>query len=253
MTSKYKSENSLENDSSYHPFKFSLRSKYLKNSRKEISRIKDRYDYNQDIIRSIQEKLWYDPTKSDGLEPKEKTFICEDRTSIDKNEIETQTDMGFSGSSLQDVCNTNEEKSEKEDNLDNKVKSPNKSNPIASGNKPPYKSSAKHQKLLTEISLRRTKPKSPIWKSSMSSSMCSKHRLSKRQNPQFSYDLSADELRAINNFKSPMKPPSEHDQQLLKGGSRLGYLRQRYLSSPDDKYNYPEATSWRIGWLHSKV
>lgn len=65
----------------------------------------------------------------------------------------------------------------------------------------------------------------------------------------FAYDLSVEELKFNQNFSGPMKPLSQADRELLQSGGRLMYLNNRYAYSPDLKYNFPEATSWRIGWL----
>ncbi|EDV57013.1 uncharacterized protein Dere_GG22972 [Drosophila erecta] len=48
----------------------------------------------------------------------------------------------------------------------------------------------------------------------------------------------------------PMKSVPAAELQLLHSGQRTTYLERRYARSPDDKYNYPEATSWRYGWFH---
>uniref|UniRef100_A0A1B0AP16 Sperm microtubule inner protein 1 C-terminal domain-containing protein n=1 Tax=Glossina palpalis gambiensis TaxID=67801 RepID=A0A1B0AP16_9MUSC len=64
----------------------------------------------------------------------------------------------------------------------------------------------------------------------------------------FAYDLSRDESKFVGSFKSPMKPASEAERELLRNG-RVAYLNNRYEYSPGRKYNYPEATSWRIGWF----
>ncbi|KAM7344126.1 uncharacterized protein ACRADG_010961 [Cochliomyia hominivorax] len=90
------------------------------------------------------------------------------------------------------------------------------------------------------------------WKSSFISSG-SRYHLSRRpQTAQFAYDLSRDELKFSGHFRSPMKPLPDAESELLKHGSRREYLNQRYEHSPKSKYNYPEATSWRIGWLQQQ-
>uniref|UniRef100_A0A1A9VIC7 Sperm microtubule inner protein 1 C-terminal domain-containing protein n=1 Tax=Glossina austeni TaxID=7395 RepID=A0A1A9VIC7_GLOAU len=66
----------------------------------------------------------------------------------------------------------------------------------------------------------------------------------------FAYDLSRDESKFVGAYKSPMKPASEAERELLRNGQRVTYLNNRYEYTPDRKYNYPEATSWRIGWFH---
>lgn len=90
------------------------------------------------------------------------------------------------------------------------------------------------------------------WKSPFSSLTTSGTRnriLRKQQASEFAYDLSREELKFIGKFCGPMKLPSENERQLLRNGARKDYLNQRYEHSPAMKYNYPEATSWRIGWL----
>ncbi|XP_023306519.2 uncharacterized protein LOC111688266 [Lucilia cuprina] len=72
---------------------------------------------------------------------------------------------------------------------------------------------------------------------------------SQQASSEFAYDLSRDELKFVGKFSRPMKPLPEAERQLLKNGQRKEYLTQRYEHSPVIKYNYPEATSWRIGWL----
>lgn len=70
----------------------------------------------------------------------------------------------------------------------------------------------------------------------------------------FCYDLSPMERNGYGVYQEkpvkPMKlvPPTE--EQLLKDGQRSTYLERRYERKPDDKYNYPEATSMRYGWFH---
>lgn len=54
-------------------------------------------------------------------------------------------------------------------------------------------------------------------------------------------------------FKGPMKTVPANERELLKSGQRGAYLALRYEHSPDRKYNYPEATSWRIGWFHNQM
>ncbi|XP_017061776.1 uncharacterized protein LOC108101811 [Drosophila ficusphila] len=51
-------------------------------------------------------------------------------------------------------------------------------------------------------------------------------------------------------LRLPMKSVPSAELQLLRDGQRATYLERRYERSPDDKYNYPEATSWRYGWFH---
>ncbi|KAH8400585.1 hypothetical protein KR222_007233 [Zaprionus bogoriensis] len=66
----------------------------------------------------------------------------------------------------------------------------------------------------------------------------------------FDYDLSDVEQRYFGQFRSPMKTVPLDELQLLRSGQRATYLETRYGRTPDNKYNYPEATSWRYGWFH---
>ncbi|XP_055856084.1 uncharacterized protein LOC129919255 [Episyrphus balteatus] len=66
-----------------------------------------------------------------------------------------------------------------------------------------------------------------------------------------SYDLSKEENIFNGHFSGPMKSVSVEQKQILESGKRNDYLTMRYDHSPDTKYNFPEATSWRYGWLHN--
>ncbi|XP_017958950.1 uncharacterized protein LOC108653147 [Drosophila navojoa] len=66
----------------------------------------------------------------------------------------------------------------------------------------------------------------------------------------FDYDLSKQEARFFGQFRTPMKSVPADELQLLRSGNRSSYLETRYGHTPDVKYNYPEATSWRYGWFH---
>ncbi|KAH8269511.1 hypothetical protein KR018_004435 [Drosophila ironensis] len=67
----------------------------------------------------------------------------------------------------------------------------------------------------------------------------------------FDYDLSREEKHGFGHCAVvPMKSVPATELQLLHSGQRSTYLERRYERSPDDKYNYPEATSWRYGWFH---
>ncbi|XP_037812128.1 uncharacterized protein LOC119603915 [Lucilia sericata] len=97
-------------------------------------------------------------------------------------------------------------------------------------------------------------PASTKWKSPFNSFVTkgTRSRLpshSQQASSEFAYDLSRDELKFVGKFSRPMKPLPEAERHLLKNGQRKEYLTQRYEHSPVIKYNYPEATSWRIGWL----
>ncbi|XP_050323491.1 uncharacterized protein LOC126755156 [Bactrocera neohumeralis] len=78
-------------------------------------------------------------------------------------------------------------------------------------------------------------------------------RQAKPQSNDFAYDLSKDESKFMGIFKGPMKTVPDNERELLKSGQRGAYLALRYEHSPDRKYNYPEATSWRIGWFHNQL
>lgn len=69
----------------------------------------------------------------------------------------------------------------------------------------------------------------------------------------FDYDLSQVEQRYFSKFPNPMKSVPQNELQLLHSGQRATYLETRYERTPDKKYNYPEATSWRYGWFHHKA
>ncbi|KAH8346374.1 hypothetical protein KR084_008725 [Drosophila pseudotakahashii] len=67
----------------------------------------------------------------------------------------------------------------------------------------------------------------------------------------FHYDLSPLEKTGFDDSLAyPMKSVPAAELQLLRNGQRSTYLERRYERRPDDKYNYPEATSWRYGWFH---
>ncbi|KAH8402060.1 hypothetical protein KR009_009513, partial [Drosophila setifemur] len=67
----------------------------------------------------------------------------------------------------------------------------------------------------------------------------------------FDYDLSQVEKSGFGHCRvNPMKSVTAPELLLLHSGQRSTYLESRYEKSPDDKYNYPEATSWRYGWFH---
>jgi len=65
----------------------------------------------------------------------------------------------------------------------------------------------------------------------------------------FQYHLSKEERRLFTIAKNPMKDVPEKARQLLKEGQRQQYLNVRNEQGPVSKYHYPEATSWRYGWL----
>lgn len=69
----------------------------------------------------------------------------------------------------------------------------------------------------------------------------------------FDYDLSQVEKRYFDKFHNPMKSVPQNELELLHSGQRATYLETRYERTPDKKYNYPEATSWRYGWFHQKA
>ncbi|CAD7078715.1 unnamed protein product [Hermetia illucens] len=65
-----------------------------------------------------------------------------------------------------------------------------------------------------------------------------------------SYDLAKGEDYKLDT-KTAMKevPPMQKD--ILKDGPRMKYLNIRWEITPDVKYYFPEATSWRYGWMHN--
>lgn len=68
-------------------------------------------------------------------------------------------------------------------------------------------------------------------------------RITKKMRPtnsQVFYSLSNNENYDFN--KSPMK------DNLGVIRSKRNYLAERYSKRPSEKYNFPEATSWRYGW-----
>lgn len=90
------------------------------------------------------------------------------------------------------------------------------------------------------------------WRSPFSSFITQSRRRQGLNTGEFGYDLSEEEIKFNKKFAGPMKPLSQSDQELLKTGGRQTYLNSRYELSPDLKYNFPEATSWRIGWIHNE-
>ena len=62
-------------------------------------------------------------------------------------------------------------------------------------------------------------------------------------NSQVFYSLSNDENYQFN--KSPMK----NNSTFIKTKLKQDYLTERYNKRPSEKYNFPEATSWRYGWI----
>uniref|UniRef100_A0A1B0FQD3 Sperm microtubule inner protein 1 C-terminal domain-containing protein n=1 Tax=Glossina morsitans morsitans TaxID=37546 RepID=A0A1B0FQD3_GLOMM len=103
--------------------------------------------------------------------------------------------------------------------------------------------------------IKRTKAKpAPTWKSPFKSFITkgvrARNAAADLYANGFAYDLSRDESKFAGAYKSPMKPASEAERELLRNGQRVTYLNNRYEYAPDRKYNYPEATSWRIGWFH---
>lgn len=65
----------------------------------------------------------------------------------------------------------------------------------------------------------------------------------RQSNSQIFYSLSNNENYEFN--KSPMK---ENSATIIKAKSKRDYLTQQYNKKPSEKYNFPEATSWRYGW-----
>lgn len=87
------------------------------------------------------------------------------------------------------------------------------------------------------------------FKSFLTNGSTSRYR--QKNNSRFEYDLSKDEQFFNGKFSSAMKSVPNEEKQILNSGQRECYLNARYEHSPDSKYYYPEATSWRYGWLHS--
>ncbi|XP_013116790.2 uncharacterized protein LOC106094148 [Stomoxys calcitrans] len=271
MASKLPSEAPLKEDSTHHPFKFCLRSNYLKlhagekNSHNTILKEKQNR-CNEFLIHSKRDHSLENQLKTNVTNSSQSQNSSEKTSESSKNTA-TQTATGFIVA--ENYKETPSNKNPPKDNFNEKDKDSENANKVS--NKSFSSSFLKAKsKSLTKNSMRhtnipqlesskiktKTKPpqtsSTPIWKSftSKSSNINSASKALCRQTTAFSYDLSTDELRAMNNFERAMKPTSEYEQHLLKTGSRSEYLRQRYLTSPDNKYNYPEATSWRIGWLH---
>lgn len=65
----------------------------------------------------------------------------------------------------------------------------------------------------------------------------------RQTNSQVFYSLANNENYEFN--KSPMK---ENSSTKIRIKSKQDYLTQRYSQQPSEKYNFPEATSWRYGW-----
>ena len=62
-------------------------------------------------------------------------------------------------------------------------------------------------------------------------------------NSQVFYSISNNENYEFN--KSPMKD----NKTVTRCRSKQDYLTERYSKQPPEKYNFPEATSWRYGWF----
>ena len=132
-----------------------------------------------------------------------------------------------------------------------------KSSPTPSTPPPPQRRASAGNIESTQVvysvtrSVKVQKTKSTVWRSYAITTTSSRKRLTSKQQQYspFDYDLSREEQKFARQFSTPMKPPAEAEMELLKKGQRKEYLTQRYEHSPVAKYNYPEATSWRIGWL----
>ncbi|XP_058984927.1 uncharacterized protein LOC131805598 [Musca domestica] len=252
------------NNGECHPFKFAQRYKYFRNIDGNFKHFLSKEATNEGVRKSdtLDKSVALESSKiATALTPRPSKNDLEAELKL-KTHQSTQTPeaLGFS----QPVVTPKEDVFEKVPPL---PKSPNfRRTPSFSktakatetyGTSLPSKSTPKNIPPLKEpptkiFSNKKSKPITPLWKpSALNSSKSHKRRNSSHnlKSLPFSYDLSSDELKAIDNIKQPMKPRANEVLACLKAGERLEYLRQRYLQSPEDKYNYPEATSWRIGWL----
>lgn len=111
------------------------------------------------------------------------------------------------------------------------------------------KSEGNNQGNLTKNSAKfRESQRSGVWTSPFKSFISRGTRHCSNTN-NFAYDLSTEELKFTEKFTKPMKPLSQEERKLLQSAQSQVYLNNRYKYSPVFKYNFPEATSWRIGWF----
>lgn len=241
----------------HHPFKFCLRSSFLK-ARERIQNYEESNQYEmRTVLENIEEFPILNETKP--LENENKSGEeCPDKATYKSDHMQTQTNVLKANKSEHIKELTSENKivairNDSKRSLKLNSKSPgidqrnsNKKMQLENLHKC-SKSNLSSSKSLTKNAYNRP----PVWKSShlQSSRVTRRWDMHKGQNSKFAYDLSSDELKVIENFKNPMKPLAKDELKLLTSGQRSGYLTQRYLLSPESKYNYPEATSWRIGWL----
>lgn len=242
----------------HHPFKFCLRSSFLK----APERIQNYEESHQNKIKTVLETIEELPilNETKPLENENKSGEeSPDRATYKPDHQQTQTK----------ILNANKSRNIKELSSENKIvaiRNDGKRSLKMNSKSPGIDQRNSNQKMQLEnlhkcsksnLSSSKSQTKNafdrpPVWKSSISQSsrVCTRRwDMKKCQNSKFAYDLSSDELKVIENFKNPMKPLAKDELKLLTSGQRSGYLTQRYLLSPESKYNYPEATSWRIGWL----
>lgn len=70
-----------------------------------------------------------------------------------------------------------------------------------------------------------------------------------RNNSEVFYSLAANEESSIRFDGKAMKRVFSEVEVKPAAGKNI-YLAYRYEQRPPDKYNFPEATSWRYGWFH---
>ncbi|XP_037038122.1 uncharacterized protein LOC119075701 [Bradysia coprophila] len=78
----------------------------------------------------------------------------------------------------------------------------------------------------------------------------------KRLSDVVNYSLSPDELKSCpKTIEQPMRNADPVELEILYNAadrsSGKNYLAKRLDQSPREKYYFPEATSWRIGWIQS--
>ena len=77
----------------------------------------------------------------------------------------------------------------------------------------------------------------------------------KQQIGDFNYSINVEELKAFEiPSERPMRKANEEHLTILtndQDAARQKYLNARWNASPRDKYYFPEATSWRYGWVQA--
>lgn len=102
--------------------------------------------------------------------------------------------------------------------------------------------------------------KSFEFQNSRSSSKSSNHLLNsyiytrvtkkvRQTNSEIFYSLAPTEKYSFNELA--MKRVSSNIKIKLMTNNKDNYLSERYDQRPSEKYNFPQATSWRIGWFNS--